>query len=639
MRKNVKALAPTLWIVIAAFVIAIFAVWGGAGRLGEAERANTIVSIGREHIQADAYFQALRYRLDSLKKEFQQINKSFIEQLNIPQQVLEQLIDQTLLTRLAKEMGLSASNSELRDKIKSYPVFQRDGKFVGYEDYQKILSWNRISVSQFEESLRSEIIFNKTIQILTAGITVTPEEIWENYQKEKETAKIEYLALEKSKVELASKPEAAEIQSHFEKNKAKYKIPEKREAAYSFLKIENLKKEIELSESEIEKYYKDNIEQFQVPEKLRISRIFLPYENKDKALVSAEAQTILEKIKKDEDFAALAKVFSKDAKAKDGGDWGLYEWKSLSPKEQEEIQKLEAGKVSESLALDDGLSILKVTEKSPGTTSPLLEVKGRIKSILQDQRARDLASERITMLEKRARKEKSLEVAAQRVGYKTQSTGPLKEGQALEDIDPAGSISTALFKLKEKEISSILYTYGGVGIAELRKIHPPRPATLDEVKSEVETDLIELKKKEKTLATIKEAQVKLTEKNWEDIAQKYKLEYKTVNEHRKGQYLSIIGESPKVDELVFSFPLNQTSDPVEFENGYALLRVLERKEVSKQDLEKEKEAETNKLLEAKKNKFLHSYLAKLKDKKGVKIKYDLFLKVVSDVLSRYEEEK
>ena len=35
MRKNVKALAPTLWIVIATFIISIFAIWGGAGRLGE----------------------------------------------------------------------------------------------------------------------------------------------------------------------------------------------------------------------------------------------------------------------------------------------------------------------------------------------------------------------------------------------------------------------------------------------------------------------------------------------------------------------------------------------------------------------------------------------------------------------------
>jgi parvulin-like peptidyl-prolyl isomerase len=78
---------------------------------------------------------------------------------------------------------------------------------------------------------------------------------------------------------------------------------------------------------------------------------------------------------------------------------------------------------------------------------------------------------------------------------------------------------------------------------------------------------------------------------------------------------------------------------VEFENGCALVRVLERKEAVKEDFEKEKEAEKNNLLELKKNKFLQSYLSKLRADKGVKIKYDLFLQITSDVLSRYEGEK
>ena len=138
---------------------------------------------------------------------------------------------------------------------------------------------------------------------------------------------------------------------------------------------------------------------------------------------------------------------------------------------------------------------------------------------------------------------------------------------------------------------------------------------------------------------IKEARAKLTDKNWEDIAQKSKLELKTVNEHKKEQYIGIIGESKDVDNLAFSLPLKQVSEPVEFENGYALIRVLDRKEASKEDFEKEKETETANLLGLKKNKFLQAYLAKLKAEKGVKIRYDLFLKVTQDVLSRYETEK
>ena len=37
MRKNIQSLKLVLWIVVATFIISIFVVWGGAGRLGEGE--------------------------------------------------------------------------------------------------------------------------------------------------------------------------------------------------------------------------------------------------------------------------------------------------------------------------------------------------------------------------------------------------------------------------------------------------------------------------------------------------------------------------------------------------------------------------------------------------------------------------
>ena len=31
MRKNVRSLKPVMWVVVATFIVAIFAVWGGGG--------------------------------------------------------------------------------------------------------------------------------------------------------------------------------------------------------------------------------------------------------------------------------------------------------------------------------------------------------------------------------------------------------------------------------------------------------------------------------------------------------------------------------------------------------------------------------------------------------------------------------
>ena len=146
-------------------------------------------------------------------------------------------------------------------------------------------------------------------------------------------------------------------------------------------------------------------------------------------------------------------------------------------------------------------------------------------------------------------------------------------------------------------------------------------------------------KKGQTPEKEKKVKKKLTGQGLEELAEKYDLEYKTSNEHKRSQYLSIIGENSTIDRLAFSLPLEEPSDPVEFEGGYVLIKVLDRKEVTQEDLEKDKETEKEDLLEDKKNKFFLSYMSKLRQEYGVKIKYDLFLKISSEVLSGFEGEE
>lgn len=634
MRKNVKSLAPTLWIVIATFIIAIFAVWGGAGRLGEKGRSETIADVGKDKISMDAYYRVLRQRLDSLQKEFKQLNKSFIQQLNIPQQVLEQMVQQDLLRQKASEMGITASDKEVNDRVMA--LFQRDGKFIGVEEYRRLLAYNRMSVGDFENNLKTEIAMNKLVQLLTAGLAVTPEEMWSEYQKKTDSAKIEYVLLEESKMPFDQTLTVAELQSHYEKHKDKYALPERREGTYFLLKTDDLKKDIRVTDADVEKYYKDNLDQFKEPERVRVSRIFLSISKKGTTGGPEQAQEILDKLAKGGDFAQLARTYSQDDKAKDGGDWGFDAWSQLSANEVSAVRKLAANEVSGKIDRPDGVAILKVTEKDPERTQALDAVKTRIRSILEDQKARDLAAERISRLEKIARGQKSLDVAAQKEGYKVKSTGLLKQGQALEEIDPAGSISQALFGLKDRDISGAIPMFSGTGIVQLEKIDAPRPAKFEEVKDDVEKDLKVAKRKEVTLAKIREAEPKLAGKNWEETATKLGLEYKLINEHKREQYLAVIGDSPEIDRLAFSLPLNQPSAPVEFAGGYAEVRVIERKEASRADFEKNIETERTNLLEQKKNRFLQAFLEKLREEKNVKVNYTLFTQVNNDVLSRFE---
>jgi hypothetical protein len=254
--------------------------------------------------------------------------------------------------------------------------------------------------------------------------------------------------------------------------------------------------------------------------------------------------------------------------------------------------------------------------------------------MLEFRKAQALAQERVGRVLSLAKREKSLDAAAQKEGLRPVSTGPLKRGEAIPDKDTAGVISEALFGLKEGEISELLRTPNGMAVVELKTLEAERDATLPEVQSQVETDLLEAAKKELARKKVLEARGRLTDK-WDEVASKTGLEYKSVEEHKREQYLSLVGESPQFDRLAFSLPLKEASEPLPSENGYALLRVLDRKTVTREDFEKVRATERTTLLEAQRNKFLQSYLVQAQEAKKVKVNYDLFLRLNTDILGRY----
>ncbi|NTV81461.1 MAG: peptidyl-prolyl cis-trans isomerase, partial [Candidatus Aminicenantes bacterium] len=190
------------------------------------------------------------------------------------------------------------------------------------------------------------------------------------------------------------------------------------------------------------------------------------------------------------------------------------------------------------------------------------------------------------------------------------------------------------FGLKEKEISAPIFTYAGEALAELRTIEPERPAAFEEVRDEVAKALLEVRKKEQAQARLREAAAKIKD-DWNAEAAKFKLEYKLVEAHKHDQYLSLVGQRPDADTLIFGLPVQRVSDPVAVDEGYAVFRVLERKEATREEFDKAKATERETLVEEKRNKFLQSYLARAREEKNVKVNYDAFVRLNNDILARF----
>lgn len=135
------------------------------------------------------------------------------------------------------------------------------------------------------------------------------------------------------------------------------------------------------------KYYEQKKEKYISPETVKISVILIKTED--------EAKDILKKAQGGEDFAELAKKYSKAPSAPKGGEFGTRSKKGLR-KDFDVAFSMKVGDISNLVKTDDGYYIIKVTGRTGEKTSPYEEVKPQVASEYMQK----LLEERISELRK-----------------------------------------------------------------------------------------------------------------------------------------------------------------------------------------------------------------------------------------------
>ena len=156
---------------------------------------------------------------------------------------------------------------------------------------------------------------------------------------------------------------------------------------------ENFIKDIKVTDKEMEAYYNNNKYQFNVKE-VKASQILISTLDEDNKEVSKEqkeklkekAQSILDKVNNNEDFASLAKKYSDDKNSgKDGGDLGYFAKNEKNIEFTKEVFKLDTNQVSNLIETPYGYHIVKVTDKTTVTKS-LEDSKDDIKTKILNEK-------------------------------------------------------------------------------------------------------------------------------------------------------------------------------------------------------------------------------------------------------------
>jgi peptidyl-prolyl cis-trans isomerase C len=154
--------------------------------------------------------------------------------------------------------------------------------------------------------------------------------------------------------------------------------------------------------ADLDAYYKQNPDQFKQPEQLRASHILFSVDGSATAdfrkTTREQAEGVLKRAKAGEDFAALAKQYSKDGSAQQGGDLNFFPRGQMVPAFDQAAFALKPGEISGIVETQFGYHIIKATDYKAERIVPLAEVSDRLGAFLRQRKQQELVQQFVESL-------------------------------------------------------------------------------------------------------------------------------------------------------------------------------------------------------------------------------------------------
>jgi len=369
------------WVIVILISIP-FALWGIQSYLGVGAEPIVATVNGAEITERgfDQRYQSVRARLR------EQLGASYRPELfddkTMRSQVLDQMIRDILLRQASEDLGLRASDQELRSAIMTNAAFQKDGAF-DKATYERMLELQGMVPLQYEDSLRQQIVGTQLSRAVVESELVLETELEESVRLDRQKRRVSYVRVDKSAFQSDEPVSDDEVVAYYESNQSQFKIPERIRVQYLVLDADSIAPAQAPEEEELRARYASEMERFAQPERRRVRHILIRLDPGADAAAENAAKAriaeIRERIEGGEDFAALASDLSEDpGSAGQGGDLGLIEQGLMDPAFDEAAFALKAGQLSDSVRSQFGYHLIEVTQVEEGAVKPFDEVKDQL---------------------------------------------------------------------------------------------------------------------------------------------------------------------------------------------------------------------------------------------------------------------
>ncbi len=624
LRKRAQSFVIQAIVVIIALV---FIFWGVGAKLMNNHEAAIVVN--GEEISFQDFQKAYDQAYARLAQQFGgTLPKGLADSLNIKQQVINQLVQGALLRQGGIKMGLRVSGEEIQRTIEGMVQFQENGSF-NLERYKLILASNRLSPTKYEDSLRYELLANKTINSISDFVLPASDyEIEDLYKLENEKVSVFYTIISPASYLADIEVQESDLEAWYKQNGERYQTAKMVQLTYLPFTYEENAKKITIDEAEVKAYYDQHLTDYQIPEKRQARHILFKATPNDSDEVHQKQLRKAEEIRalaqKGENFAELAKKYSEGPSASAGGELGLFERGRMVKPIDDAVFAMTKGEVSDVVKTDFGYHIIKLEDIQLPRVRSLDEARPEIVKKLQLERAKPLTLELANIAYESIISSGSLSAF-----LKSHPDADVVETAFFSRSTPPPGITAdpafldKAFSLKQGELSSLVETADGYVIISATAVQEPHIPKLDSVRAKAEADYKYEKAAEKA-ATI--ANQLLDDFKKEGASYKDIVEGKGLSVQTSGP----LSKNPEAQQSAFPQALVQSAfrlspaDPVASEPGrsgqdYYVYWFNDRTAPKTAMTEEEKERYKNMLQQFKQQQILDAWLANQKSKAKIAI--------------------
>src|SRR5271156_3638597 len=472
-------------------------------------------------------------------------------------QVLDQMILKQALTVEAQRLGIRVTDQELSDRIKQIlPAAWNGDTWLKDRYTTEVQTRTGMSIPEFEDFLRDQMLQERFRQLVTDAITVSPAEIQAEYRRRNEKVQIEYVLVRPADLASTIQPTDAELSAYYTKHAGLYQIPEKRSARYALLDLAKLRATTTVGDDALRTYYNSHIDEYKVENRVHVEHILFKTVGKTDAEIAEirqKAESVLKQAKSGANFEDLAKKFSEDDGTKPkGGDLGWIVEGQTVPEFQQAAFTLPKGSISDLVKTQYGFHIIKVIDHEQAHTKSFEEVRSSIEPTVVDEK---------------------VSAAANDISEKRASAIRQSNHQPLDDL-------AKKFNLVIGELSQPLQTPQGIAIVTPKDIQAGHQGTFAEVRSRVLADY----QQEKSLELAKSKAEELAKlakggESFDNAAKSLSLAVKTSESLSRTGSIPDVGSGQLLD-AAFTMPVGQVSDPKDVTGNWLVYRVAAHEPVN-----------------------------------------------------------